>query len=48
MNNKDQQRKKDLLAIFLWLGVTLLKLLPVIAVIALIFWAYSAVNTAMV
>ncbi|WP_432651268.1 hypothetical protein [Huintestinicola sp.] len=48
MNNKDEQRKKDLLAIFLWLGVTLLKLLPVIAVIALILWVYSAVNTAMV
>lgn len=48
MDHKDEQRNKDIFAILLWLGVTLLKLLPVIAVIALIFWACSTVNTATV
>lgn len=48
MDQKDEQRNKDIFAILLWLGVTLLKLLPVIAVIALIFWAYSAAELATV
>lgn len=48
MKDDNEQRNKDIFAILLWLGVTLLRLLPVIAVIALIFWAYSAANSAMV
>lgn len=48
MNDKDEQKKKDILAMLMWLGVTLLKLLPVIAVITLIFCVYAAVNSALV
>ena len=48
MDQKDEQRKKDIFAILLWLGVTLLKLMPAIAVIALILWACLAANTAAV
>lgn len=38
MNDRDEQRKKDLFAILLWVGITLLKLLPIAAVIALTIW----------
>ena len=48
MNDNNEQNKKDILAILLWLGVTVLKLLPVLAVITLIFMAYTAVNSAAV
>ncbi len=48
MNNNDEQRKKDILAILLWIGVTLLKILPFAVVIALIFWVSTAANLASV
>lgn len=38
MNDRDEQRKKDIFAILLWVGISLLKLLPIAAVIALMIW----------
>lgn len=38
MNDKDEQRKKDLFAVMLWIGIWLLKLLPVVAIIVFLIW----------
>ena len=38
MNDRDEQRKKDLFAVMLWLGIALLKLLPVAAIIVFLIW----------
>ena len=38
MNDRDEQRKKDIFAVLLWLGISLLKLIPIAAVIALMIW----------
>ncbi|MBQ5331731.1 MAG: hypothetical protein J6K92_00515 [Oscillospiraceae bacterium] len=38
MNDRDEQNKRDIQAILLWLGLTLLKLLPVLAIIAVTVW----------
>ena len=44
MNDRDEQKKRDILAILLWLGLTLLKLLPVIAIIVFFIWLVGTLS----